>query len=547
MIMTTFNKYIDEYIDIVESGKVVTNNDVKKAINLVKEKLSQSNVVIKSDMIEKAIQKIEEYFPFKLLPWEKFIIALIHCYYDDDTLVWDTFFILCGRGAGKNGLISGISWYLTTNFHGIKEYNVDIVANSESQAKVSFDDVYNVIEDNKRLQKAFYHTKEKIVYKKNRSYLKFNTSNARTKDGLRSACVIFDEIHEYEDYSNIKVFRSALGKKKNCRTFMISTNGNVRGGVLDDYLELSQDILNGENKTSKMFPLLYHLDSPEEVEDKMLWEKANPSLRFFKELQIQMEQEYEDMQSNEQLRIEFMTKRMNCPQQDTYTAVASWEKIKATNKPLPELKGLSCIGGVDYASVRDFVSCGLLFKVNVDGRLKRIFFQHSFVCHKSLEIKGRKIKFDIETAIKKGLCTIVKEDSIDPAYVVNWFLEKTKLYNIIDIKCDDYRKIILQDEFSKVGLPLSSVRSGYITHNKLYPLVEKLFDDEDLIFGDDMMMRWYTNNVYVETDKKENKSFKKIEPKLRKTDGFFAFLHSLSGDEKLKVYRPLKIYDCHSY
>jgi phage terminase large subunit-like protein len=62
-----------------------------------------------------------------------------------------------------------------------------------------------------------------------------------------------------------------------------------------------------------------------------------------------------------------------------------------------------------------------------------------------------------------------------------------------------------------------------------------------------MMMRWYTNNVYVETDKKENKSFKKIEPKLRKTDGFFAFLHSLNGDEKLKVYRPLRIYDCHSY
>ena len=35
-------------------------------------------------------------------------------------------------------------------------------------------------------------------------------------------------------------------------------------------------------------------------------------------------------------------------------------------------------------------------------------------------------------------------------------------------------------------------------------------------------MRWYTNNVCVITDKYGNKQFGKIEPKLRKTDGFMA-------------------------
>ncbi|NFI82554.1 terminase large subunit, partial [Clostridium botulinum] len=171
-----FNKYIDEYIDLVESNKVVTNEDIKKSIKLVREKLSDERVIIDHKKIEQAILKIEEYFPFKLLPWEKFIIGLAHCYYDDDTLVFDTFIIYMGRGGGKNGFISSISWYFTTKFHGIKEYNIDIVANSEDQAKTSFDDVYNVIEDNKKLSKAFYNTKVKIVYKKTRSYLKYNTS-----------------------------------------------------------------------------------------------------------------------------------------------------------------------------------------------------------------------------------------------------------------------------------------------------------------------------------------------------------------------------------
>ena len=181
-MIVNYNKYIDEYIDLVESGEVVTNEDIKKVINIVKEKLSQPNVIIDSGKIEKAIEKIEEYFQVKLLPWENFIIGLIHCFYDDGTLVWDTFLLYMGRGAGKNGFISAVSWYLTTSFHGIKEYNIDIVANSETQAKTSFEDVYNTIENNKKLQSAFYYTKEKIVYKKTKSYIKYNTSNARTKD-----------------------------------------------------------------------------------------------------------------------------------------------------------------------------------------------------------------------------------------------------------------------------------------------------------------------------------------------------------------------------
>ncbi len=96
-------------------------------------------------------------------------------------------------------------------------------------------------------------------------------------------------------------------------------------------------------------------------------------------------------------------------------------------------------------------------------------------------------------------------------------------------------------------MPLNEVRNGSITHNKVYPLVEKLFADEKLIFGDDMMMRWYTNNVYVDTDPKGNKTYKKIEPVLRKTDGFFAFIHAISKDEEIPVPKKLTFFKCKTY
>ena len=79
--------------------------------------------------------------------------------------------------------------------------------------------------------------------------------------------------------------------------------------------------------------------------------------------------QYTAMLSNNELKTAFLTKRMNLPTQDEARAVAEWEEIKATNQPFPDLVGNECIGGVDYADLKDFCSVGLLFKK--DG--KRIF------------------------------------------------------------------------------------------------------------------------------------------------------------------------------
>ena len=39
-----------------------------------------------------------------MFPWERFIFALCHVYDTrDNTLIFDEFFILMGRGNGKNG------------------------------------------------------------------------------------------------------------------------------------------------------------------------------------------------------------------------------------------------------------------------------------------------------------------------------------------------------------------------------------------------------------------------------------------------------------
>lgn len=540
-MMTTYNKYIDEYISGIENGTFIVSNDIKKAIkNVIIPKLELPNVIINHEEIEDHIVMTNKYFPDPLLPWENFIIALMHCYYDDGTIVWTTILIMTGRGAGKNGFVARLSFYFVSPKWGIEEYNVHIVANSEKQATTSPKEVYSVIDKNKKLQKAFKYNLEVIKNKKTNSEIVYFTSNVKTKDGGRPGIIIFDEIHQYENHELMNVFESGLGKRPHPRTIMITTNGYLRGGELDTQLENAELILNGEKPNSRDLPLLYRLDDPSEVDDFKMWNKANPSLAYFPSLKIEMERVYDAMQSNPAMYIEFMTKRMNCPAQDSYTAIATWDKIMATNQPIPNLDGCVCIGGLDYAEINDFCAVGLLFKKDD----KFIWIHHSFVCHLALKKENRKIKIDIPAMEKLGLCTIVNDDFIKEEYIINWFIEQSRKYRILDIKCDKYRKRLLVSKFKEARLPLSEVRVGRPTHTLLDPLVTALFADERLIFGDDPLMRWYTNNLYRDPDGKENVEYKKIEPKLRKTDGFSAFLHALNDEDKLPSRAPNRRVRC---
>lgn len=528
-----YHPYIDSYMDDIRSGKILACKELKQAMDYVEDKLDNSDVIIRGDMIDKAVELIERYFEYKLLNWELFVLALIHCYYKDDTVVFDEFLLVMGTGNGKNGFISPVAWYLTTHYHGIREYNVDIVANSEEQAQTSFNDVYNVLERTwKKSKKFFYKSKQVIVNLRTNSYIKYNTSNAKTRLGKRAGCLIFDEILEYEDWTVINAFTASFGKKKHSRKFFITTNGYVRGGVLDDLLDLSKQVLSGEIKDLGFLPLIYKLDDKEEVHDPANWVKANPSLLYFPELKKELEKAYTKMKYQSNLAIDFMTKRMNLPAVDTYTVVAPWEKIMATDQPIPwkELEGQPCIGAFDYAQINDFASCGLLFKYK--GR--RYWIEHTFVCHQALKMENRRIKFPVEEMAEKGLVTIVYGDIITPEHIANWFIEKARKYHIIDIAADRFRAGVVCDAFTKAGLPLSIIPSGPITHAKIAPLITTMFAEETIVFGDNPVMRWYTNNVCIVLDGKGNTTYHKIEPRTRKTDGFFALIHALSKDHELQ-------------
>lgn len=532
--MRTYNyhPFINEWLYSVEQGNVYTSNEMKKLMSLVRAVLDSDKVVFNTKIVEDFVDITEKYF-FNLMPDQKFYAFLILSlfYKDSGQLVFPEIFLMQGRGWGKNGFISALSFFFISKNYGIPHYDINIVATSEDQAYTSFSDVYEIISNmGAKGTRLFKYNKTEIQSRKTLSRIKYLTSNSKTKDGGRPGCVIFDEVHAYENYDNINVLIGGLGKKPFPRRIYITSDGDIRDGVLDDYKTHAKQILDGETPHDGFLPIIGKLDRIQEVNNQKFWIKANLRLKYSDTLMAETKRQYKAMLMNESLKEAFLTKRMNLPYISKTKTVCTWEDlVTACKGEWADLKSVPCEGGIDFSDLRDFSSVGLRWKV--DGIT--YFKQHTFIHEKALTLTDYGI--DIAKCIKMGLATIVKNEdyaTISPKLLADWFLEQAKQgAYITKIKCDSFRSAAIKDEFKKSGLPeVVEVRNGAVSHNKVAPIIDLMFADHKVVFEDDILLRWYFWNVKRIVDDKGNVTYRKIEPQRRKTDGFFCFLHTLIDD-----------------
>lgn len=541
-------KEVAEYLRYAEDNPKRINRERKLLIkNIVMPTMRRNDVFFDEKTYQNCLKYCEKHY-YKLFPYQKFIYAFVFMYIDDAPL-FQTFFIMMGRGNGKDGFIVPLANFLQTPLYGVRHYHIEIVANAEDQAKDTFKVAYEAMSV-PEMKGKFRVTRELITNVATGSELKYNTSKAETKDGKRPGCLILNEIHAYENNDQINVFESGLGKVRHPREFIITTNGYVRDGPLDERLALMEDILGSGENPLGYFPFICKLDNLEEVDDREAWHKANPSMEYMPVLARQILHDYLEMQKLPSKRPEVLTKRFNLPARNEEETVATWENIlrccyedikRKTPRPTPDTQGKLAVIGLDYADVRDFASAGVL--TEKDGEY--IWRQHTWICAQSPFLAS--IKFPVRANM--GLpefedYEIVDGPVIPPEMIVRWCLDRMKEYTVLKITMDTYRYSLFRQVFEAYGIQEETKQNPYGQLRLLRkiasicgiiaPDIEKLFAEGKINYGASAIMRWYTNNTEVTTDKFGNKQYRKIEPKLRKNDGFMAFLAAMYSKDLIK-------------
>lgn len=526
----SYHPFISNWMRKVEQSLIPSCNEQKLLMKFIRPILDSPDVEFREEHVEESVEMLRRHFPFEMHDYQLFRFAIFYGLYEKGTdfPIFNENFNLWGRGTGKNGTASMDSFYLVSEYNGIKNYDVNFVATSEDQAKTSPDEVRELLESNEAFYKqVFYWNKVDIYNKQTRSKIKYLTANAKTKDGGRPGAVIFDEVHQYENYDIINVLTGGLGKVDKPRTIYLTTDGMVRDSVIDDLKEKSIRILEGKEPHNGFFPFIFKMDNIQEFGKPELFTKAIPRLEYNETLKRQVMKEYHDALYNEDKKEAFILKRLDLAYANKNKTVAKWEDIMTACKtPFPDLIGQECVGSVDFAELRDFCSVGLTFKQNG----KHIFTEHTFIHEDSL--KANKYDIDINQLVRDGYVTVVTGVPVIPTdLIADWFYEKSSEYYIKIVYADRFKFLALRDSFEKIGLELKGVPNGTISHNQLAPIITDMFANENVILDDNKLMRWYFWNVKVVTDKKGNKSYEKIEPIKRKTDGFFSFLHGLIATE----------------
>lgn len=541
-------KEINDYLEYYEQCPNVFNNERKLLIeNIVKPTLKRKDIYFDEETYYKCLKFVERWY-YPLFPYQKFVYAFAFMY-KDDIPVFRTFIIMEGRGNGKDGFIIPLLHFFTTQYYGVEKYNIDIVATSEEQANDSYNVAFEVLKNNKQIMgKYFDWNKEYFVNNITKSRFKYNTSNAATKDGKKSGAILFNEYHAYLTDKNIKVYQGGLGKIKHGRMFIITSNGDVRDGPLDELLDICNTILKtGENQL-RYFPFLCKMNSIEDIDKPELWEQANPSLPYLKELKDAIMIDWIEQKQLPSKRSEFLCKRMNIPAERDDLVVTSWENILRASytdvkKKIPrncDIKNNQpAIIGIDFASLHDFASVGILTK-NGDEFQWRV---KTVICSSSKFFKD--IKFPFDNIGQPGFedFVVVNTPVIDEDMIVNWAVSYFSDYDIRKIVLDNYRYQLLKKTFEAQGVEpetknnpnglIRMIRYPASIASIVAPKLEVLFETGRLNIGNSAMMRWAINNTCLKTKKDGNMYFEKVEPKLRKNDPFMAMICALSCADML--------------
>ena len=518
--MIPHSSYLVEYREAIRKGYDAEGNVVICGRELIDELdrliadlddpryiYDRRDALERMDFMENCIKLTKSPFygkPMKLMLWQKAFIEVVYSFKMADT-GFDRFkkiLLLIARKNTKSETCSALG--NSEMILGPDGADIVCSSNDDNQASIIFDaiDVMRLMFDPDGLDT---HRNQRFIKNKVNGSKIFKLSDrTKNKEGRNIDFAILDEVHEMKDNVILKSIEQSQSLKDNPKLIIITTEGFVNEGVLDDLLKQARKIIAGEDDSisaERFLPWLYTQDSEQEVwTNERSWIKSNPTLGIVKKWDYLREQ-VDLARKSKADRMFVLSKDFNFKQSNAQAWLMS-EDFKYDAKFDPEFfRGSLCLGAVDLAETTDLVSAKILLMRQNDPT--KYVFQHYWIPELKLQNSDdRSAGAKYSEWAKEGLLTICEGNDVDVSLVADWFYQMYREYEFRLYKCGydvKFSKDFLK-RMDEYGFDTEIVIQNKLTLSNAMKLVEADFKARRINYNENEIDQWCLGNASMEID-----------------------------------------------
>ncbi|MDR3363905.1 MAG: terminase large subunit [Clostridiales Family XIII bacterium] len=529
--------WLGQYADEVFSGRTAAGEDLKMGLSRLMSDLGGGRYVYDTreadrriDFIENCVRLTKSPFygqPMKLMLWQKAFIESTYSFRmrEDGTRRFRRVLLEIARKNGKSEMCSGL--LLAELCIGGAGKDIVCASNDDSQSSI----LYTATDVMRRMIDPYGHDTHKnqteISNRASGTSLFKLSERTHNKEGRNIDEAIVDEVHEMKTNAIVKALEQSQSSKPDALLLMITSEGFIVGGFLDDEIADMKRVLKGESDgvdADRKHAWLFTQDSEGEIfQDPASWAKSNPSLGVIKQ-RFALEIQVAAARRSKAERVWALTKDFNWKVSAAELWLMEGDYCYDATFDIGELGGSLCLGAVDLAETTD-LACAKVMVMKPESNEKFIETMY-FIPESKLENSA-----DAEAGVNAGAAyaewaragwlTVVPGNDIDVSAVADWFYRLYKEHGLRLVMCgydQRFAKGFLR-RMDDYGFETEVIWQNAVTMTNAVTLVEADLKDRRVNYNENPIDRWCFGNAVLKADSQGRVILAKTRDRSKRIDG----------------------------
>jgi phage terminase large subunit-like protein len=466
--------------------------------------------------------------PLVLIPWQRDLISRAYGWKrPDGTRRYRKVYLEVPKKNGKSALFSGVA-----NYHVIADgedgAEVHLNACTRQQAGILFREAARMVEASPDLagRLEVIESAGRIVHKASSSFIRANSADVDSKDGINSSCTIFDELHRQKTTAMWDVFEYAGVAREQPILFSITTAGEDLNSVCYREHEYAVRVNEGKVDDIGFLGVIYAAEATDDIDDPATWRKANPSMGYT----IDEERFGEELAAAKASPTKFaMFKRLRLniwtQTEARFLTREAWEACGKFAIHIAKLLKQRAYGGLDLSSTTDLSAFVLAFGDLVDGVDLIAKF---WLPQEHIDDLSRRDRVPYRLWAEEGWITLTEGPVIDYEFIRAQINDFATDYELVKLLADPHNAVNLGTNLIADGINLEFIKQGFISLSPPTKELERLVLSKKLRHGNNPILTWHADVAKTSMDPAGNIKLSKSRSR-EKIDGMAALVNAIGA------------------